>query len=171
MPCGPRTSQLLSHSVYLESVQWLQYDVGGSPIMFKINLNEEGTSMQNLICLRWMKSFWQWPIVNTPLCRKEKQYNRFNCQYSWNTQSVSMIAFTYWGPTKCHRVLKLWLHSIRLIWRNYLYLQAYPFKIDWKSVYREPAQPLVVDIGSGKLLMLLRTGFTWWLNRSYPTYA
>ncbi|XP_043815418.1 phosphoglycerate kinase isoform X2 [Manihot esculenta] len=27
--------------------------------------------------------------------------------------------------------------------------RAYPFEIDWSSVYNDPAQPLVVDIGSG----------------------
>lgn len=27
--------------------------------------------------------------------------------------------------------------------------QAYPFEIDWSAAYHDPAQPLVVDIGSG----------------------
>lgn len=31
---------------------------------------------------------------------------------------------------------------------NYV-LQAYPFEINWNDVYSDPAQPLVVDIGSG----------------------
>ncbi|KAI5561014.1 hypothetical protein BDE02_16G084200 [Populus trichocarpa] len=33
--------------------------------------------------------------------------------------------------------------------------RAYPFEIDWKSAYCNPAQPLVVDIGSGSGLFLL----------------
>ncbi|XP_011030210.1 PREDICTED: phosphoglycerate kinase-like isoform X6 [Populus euphratica] len=33
--------------------------------------------------------------------------------------------------------------------------RAYPFGIDWKSAYCNPAQPLVVDIGSGSGLFLL----------------
>ncbi|GAV90593.1 PGK domain-containing protein/Methyltransf_4 domain-containing protein [Cephalotus follicularis] len=33
--------------------------------------------------------------------------------------------------------------------------RAYPFKIDWSVAYRHPAQPLVVDIGSGNGLFLL----------------
>ncbi|CAK7343140.1 unnamed protein product [Dovyalis caffra] len=33
--------------------------------------------------------------------------------------------------------------------------RAYPFEIDWKSAYSNPAQPLVVDIGSGSGLFLL----------------
>ncbi|XP_030522043.1 uncharacterized protein LOC115735102 isoform X3 [Rhodamnia argentea] len=39
--------------------------------------------------------------------------------------------------------------------------RAYPFKIDWKSVYREPAQPLVVDIGSGNGVFLLGMAKRW----------
>ncbi|KAI3417236.1 Phosphoglycerate kinase [Psidium guajava] len=39
--------------------------------------------------------------------------------------------------------------------------RAYPFKIHWKSVYREPAQPLVVDIGSGNGVFLLGMAKRW----------
>ncbi|KAL3753959.1 hypothetical protein ACJRO7_001238 [Eucalyptus globulus] len=39
--------------------------------------------------------------------------------------------------------------------------RAYPFDIDWKSVYSEPAQPLVVDIGSGNGLFLLGMAKKW----------
>lgn len=28
-------------------------------------------------------------------------------------------------------------------------LQAYPYPVDWSSVYDDPVRPLVVDIGSG----------------------
>ncbi|XP_052176808.1 uncharacterized protein LOC127791083 isoform X9 [Diospyros lotus] len=33
--------------------------------------------------------------------------------------------------------------------------KAYPFEIDWSATYRNPARPLVVDIGSGNGLFLL----------------
>ncbi|KAJ4970239.1 hypothetical protein NE237_003338 [Protea cynaroides] len=33
--------------------------------------------------------------------------------------------------------------------------RAYPFKVDWDSIFSDPAQPLVVDIGSGNGLFLL----------------
>ncbi|XP_052176796.1 phosphoglycerate kinase, cytosolic-like isoform X3 [Diospyros lotus] len=33
--------------------------------------------------------------------------------------------------------------------------RAYPFEIDWSATYRNPARPLVVDIGSGNGLFLL----------------
>ncbi|KAF8042701.1 hypothetical protein BT93_A1130 [Corymbia citriodora subsp. variegata] len=39
--------------------------------------------------------------------------------------------------------------------------RAYPSDIDWKSVYSEPAQPLVVDIGSGNGLFLLGMAKRW----------
>lgn len=32
---------------------------------------------------------------------------------------------------------------------------AYPFEIDWNVAYRDPTQPLVVDIGSGFSYTLL----------------
>jgi len=31
-------------------------------------------------------------------------------------------------------------------------LQGYPFEINWNSIYSDPAQSLVVDIGSGIFL-------------------
>nr|GMD47803.1 Phosphoglycerate kinase [Ipomoea batatas] len=33
--------------------------------------------------------------------------------------------------------------------------RAYPFEMDWKSIYNDPDRPLVVDIGSGNSLYLL----------------
>ncbi|XP_030452416.1 phosphoglycerate kinase, cytosolic-like isoform X2 [Syzygium oleosum] len=39
--------------------------------------------------------------------------------------------------------------------------RAYALEVDWKSVYSEPAQPLVVDIGSGNGLFLLGMAKRW----------
>lgn len=39
-------------------------------------------------------------------------------------------------------------------------MQAYPFDVDWNAVYSDPAQPLVVDIGSGMVFHLLSPLFS-----------
>lgn len=36
-----------------------------------------------------------------------------------------------------------------------IFVQAYPFEMDWKSIYNDPNSPLVVDVGSGNSLYLL----------------
>uniref|UniRef100_A0A1D1ZJZ3 Phosphoglycerate kinase n=1 Tax=Anthurium amnicola TaxID=1678845 RepID=A0A1D1ZJZ3_9ARAE len=39
--------------------------------------------------------------------------------------------------------------------------RAYPFDLDWGAVFSDPTQPLVVDIGSGNGLFLLRMARRW----------
>ncbi|XP_020518143.1 uncharacterized protein LOC18426468 isoform X3 [Amborella trichopoda] len=39
--------------------------------------------------------------------------------------------------------------------------QAYPYVLNWSSIYDDPSGPLIVDIGSGNGLFLLRMARTW----------
>lgn len=32
-----------------------------------------------------------------------------------------------------------------------IYFQAFPFEIDWESIFDDPTRPLVVDVGSGNI--------------------
>jgi len=41
--------------------------------------------------------------------------------------------------------------DIIIAYGSYIF-QGYPFEINWSSIYSDPAQPLVVDIGSGIFL-------------------
>ncbi|XXG45410.1 hypothetical protein AAC387_Pa02g0499 [Persea americana] len=39
--------------------------------------------------------------------------------------------------------------------------RAYPFELDWNAIFADPSRPLIVDIGSGNGLFLLRMASTW----------
>ncbi|RWR72261.1 Phosphoglycerate kinase [Cinnamomum micranthum f. kanehirae] len=39
--------------------------------------------------------------------------------------------------------------------------RAYPFELDWNAIFADPSRPLIVDIGSGNGLFLLRMASRW----------
>ncbi|XP_074369038.1 uncharacterized protein LOC141709045 isoform X1 [Apium graveolens] len=158
--CRNDNSQMEIFSADCIPDSWSPVDVGP-------NSMEEITSLLSMC----KKIFWIGPVQFDPSCQNTS--GTYDFAQMLDTRSRENCDITVAGDVACKAVMVAsqsqpacyLIESPSVIWE---YLRgrnlpgvmaldrAYPFKIEWDTMYKDPALPLLVDIGSGNGLFIFR---------------